>query len=285
MTDILRIKRRALGGAVGPPASLAVGELAYNEQDAGLYIGRSNGSIVKVNVGGGASVTVSDTAPSSPAAGDLWWDSIGGQLYVWFNDGSSTQWVVAVNQPGPTGSTGPAGGPTGPAGIQGVAGPTGPTGNTGTVGSAGGIGPTGNTGPTGDTGTAGSAGGIGPTGNTGPTGAASGIDTVVTLTDGATVALNAALGNVFDLVAVGDRTISVPTNKPAAGKTQRVVIRHAASGANRTLTLTTGSAGAFRFGADITALTATTSGLTDYIGCVYDAVDDRWDVVSYTKGF
>ena len=49
MTDTLRIKRRALGGAAGPPGSLAVGELAYNEQDGGLYIGRSNSSVVQVN--------------------------------------------------------------------------------------------------------------------------------------------------------------------------------------------------------------------------------------------
>src|SRR5262245_35090365 len=80
------------------------------------------------------------------------------------------------------------------------------------------------------------------------------IDNVVTLTDGATVALDAALGNVFRLVAAGDRTISAPTNKPAAGQFQKIVIRHEASGANRTLTLTTGSAGAFRFGTDFTSL-------------------------------
>ena len=42
MTDVLRIRRRALGGAAGAPASLAVGELAFNEVDGGLYIGRSN---------------------------------------------------------------------------------------------------------------------------------------------------------------------------------------------------------------------------------------------------
>jgi hypothetical protein len=39
--------------------------------------------------------TVSDTAPSSPGVGDLWYDSTGGRLYVWYNDGSSSQWVDA----------------------------------------------------------------------------------------------------------------------------------------------------------------------------------------------
>jgi len=43
--------------------------------------------------GGGSSVTVSDTAPSSPSAGDLWWHSTNLKLYVYYTDGSSNQWV------------------------------------------------------------------------------------------------------------------------------------------------------------------------------------------------
>lgn len=104
---------------------------------------------------------------------------------------------------------------------------------------------------------------------------------VIVLADGATPALNAALGVVFRLVAAGDRTIAVPTN-PTAG--QRIIIAHTASGADRTLALNTG-AGGFRFGTDITALTATTNGKTDYIGAIYNATDSRWDVISVTKGF
>jgi hypothetical protein len=40
-------------------------------------------------------VTIGDTAPASPSPGTLWWDSVGGQLYVWYDDGTSAQWVVA----------------------------------------------------------------------------------------------------------------------------------------------------------------------------------------------
>jgi hypothetical protein len=61
LTDVLRIKRRALGGAAGAPASLAVGELAYNEQDSGLYIGRSNGTVVQVNSASTGNVSNSGT--------------------------------------------------------------------------------------------------------------------------------------------------------------------------------------------------------------------------------
>jgi hypothetical protein len=107
-------------------------------------------------------------------------------------------------------------------------------------------------------------------------------EAVVALTDGANVAIDASLGSVFTLTAGGNRTILAPTNATSG---QKIIIRHLASGADRTLSLTTGSAGAFRFGTDITALTATTSAKTDYIGCVYNAADSRWDVVAVSKGF
>ena len=45
--------------------------------------------------GGGASVTVADSAPSTPSNGDLWWKSDEGRLKVRFEDGTSNQWVDA----------------------------------------------------------------------------------------------------------------------------------------------------------------------------------------------
>lgn len=106
-------------------------------------------------------------------------------------------------------------------------------------------------------------------------------DVVVALSDGATPALDASLGNVFTLSAAGDRTIAVPSN-PVAG--QKIVIRHLASGGARTLALNSG-AGGFRFGTDITALSQTASGKIDYIGCIYNSADSKWDVVAYVKGY
>lgn len=103
----------------------------------------------------------------------------------------------------------------------------------------------------------------------------------VALSDGATPALDASLGTVFRLAAAGDRTIAVPSNATAS---QRIIIQHYASGGARTLALNSG-AGGFRFGTDVTALTETTSGKTDYIGCVYNDTDSKWDVVAYAKGY
>ena len=44
---------------------------------------------------GGATVTTSDTAPSSPDDGDLWWKSDEGRLKVYYDDANSSQWVDA----------------------------------------------------------------------------------------------------------------------------------------------------------------------------------------------
>ena len=59
--------------------------------------------------GGGASVTTSDAAPSSPSAGDLWYNTNAGGLFVYYQDANSAQWVEVV---GKTGATGAAGGVT-----------------------------------------------------------------------------------------------------------------------------------------------------------------------------
>jgi hypothetical protein len=47
--------------------------------------------------GGGVSVTVSDTPPASPANGALWWDSVSGNLYIWYVDPNTSQWVIVLN--------------------------------------------------------------------------------------------------------------------------------------------------------------------------------------------
>jgi len=54
----------------------------------------------------GPAVTTSDTAPTGPNDGDQWFDSTSGTLLVYYNDGSSSQWVGVS---GPTGASGAAG--------------------------------------------------------------------------------------------------------------------------------------------------------------------------------
>ena len=55
-----------------------------------------------------AKVTISPSQPATAEEGDLWWDSDDGDLGVYYNDGTSAQWVTVSE------------GPIGPQGYQGV---------------------------------------------------------------------------------------------------------------------------------------------------------------------
>lgn len=100
MANQILVKRSAVASKVPTTTDLALGELGINTYDGKLYIKKDNGTASIVEVGGtsgGASVTVSTTAPSSPAAGDLWWNSEEGNLKIYYADGTSSQWVDASN--------------------------------------------------------------------------------------------------------------------------------------------------------------------------------------------
>jgi hypothetical protein len=92
---------------------------------------------------------VSDTPPSSPSNGDTWYNSVEGLRYIYYDDGSSSQWVqeTTIGAQGPIGFTGSQGA-IGFTGSQGV-GFTGSQGDIGFTGSQGVIGFTGSTGFTG----------------------------------------------------------------------------------------------------------------------------------------
>ena len=79
----------------------------YNDGTANQWV--QNNPTGSGGSGGGASVTASDTAPSSPSAGDLWYKSDTNALYVYYNDGDSSQWVGVSGPAGPAGADGAAG--------------------------------------------------------------------------------------------------------------------------------------------------------------------------------
>lgn len=47
---------------------------------------------------GNKGAAISNTAPTTANQGDMWWDTDIGTLFVYYNDGISTQWVEAVPQ-------------------------------------------------------------------------------------------------------------------------------------------------------------------------------------------
>ena len=62
-----------------------------------------NTSKTRWTLNSGPAVTTSDTAPAGPNDGDQWFDSTSGTLLVYYNDGSSSQWVGVS---GPAGADG-----------------------------------------------------------------------------------------------------------------------------------------------------------------------------------
>ena len=74
-----------------PSSSIANGALAVDTTNDVFYF-RSSGAWQEVS-GGGASLTVSDTAPASPEAGNLWFESDTGNTLVYYTDANTSQWV------------------------------------------------------------------------------------------------------------------------------------------------------------------------------------------------
>ena len=89
-------------GTPGAPGPSAVSVDAQNSarlgSDSLIYVPRPPPGTV-----------VSDTPPASPQVGQLWFDGVGGQTYVWVQDANSSQWVIANNAQGAAGPPGPAG--------------------------------------------------------------------------------------------------------------------------------------------------------------------------------
>ena len=73
------------GGLTYPTSNGTVGQVLTSDGAGNVIWGGS----------GGANVIISDTAPGSPNAGDLWWESDKGRLKVYYNDTDSSQWVDA----------------------------------------------------------------------------------------------------------------------------------------------------------------------------------------------
>ena len=113
------------------PSSPSAGDLWYNTDAGGLFVYYTDadssqwvevvGKTGPTGAAGGSTITVSDAAPSSPVAGQLWWNSTSNKLYIYYTDANSSQWVQATT-PGADGADGATGatGATGAAGADGA---------------------------------------------------------------------------------------------------------------------------------------------------------------------
>ena len=121
-------------------------------------------------------VNVGDSPPNTPTPneGELWWESDTGDLYIYYNDGSSAQWVMAnAGGRGITGDKGAAGdkGQKGEVGLTGAQGAKGQKGEIG-IGQKGEVGDKGQKGEigVGDKGDKGASGANGSDGSDGDKG-------------------------------------------------------------------------------------------------------------------
>ena len=103
---------------------------------------------------------------------------------------------------------------------------------------------------------------------------------VVNLTDAATIAVNASLGNDFRVTIAGNRTMGNPAN-PSEGQQIIFQVTQASGGS---FTLTWGSSYEFSTGLPQPALSGT-AGQTDLLGFVYHAANGTWLLAAFVNGF
>jgi len=102
----------------------------------------------------------------------------------------------------------------------------------------------------------------------------------VPLTDAATIATDASLGNQFRVTLGGNRTLGNPTNPTDGQKVMWELIQDGTG--SRTITLDT----AFALGTDISSITlTTTAGKRDFLGAVYNSTATKWYVIAFVKGY
>ena len=78
----------------------------YQDSDGTIDLAVTAASSAGGVTSGGSVVTTSDSAPSSPNDGALWFDTTGLKMYVYYADGNSSQWVEST--PGAGASSGAA---------------------------------------------------------------------------------------------------------------------------------------------------------------------------------
>ena len=78
--------------AIDFPASPTVGQLFT----AGNGVTYKWSGTMWLPIGGASMLSIGDSPPGSPGNGQLWWNSTRGEMFIWYSDGSSAQWVPST---------------------------------------------------------------------------------------------------------------------------------------------------------------------------------------------
>ncbi len=81
--------------ALSFPNSPTDGELYTDTTSGNRWVWDSANTVWKSTSTFTQTITVSSTQPGSPVVGQLWWSQDYGRLFVYYNDGNSSQWVEA----------------------------------------------------------------------------------------------------------------------------------------------------------------------------------------------
>ncbi len=103
---------------------------------------------------------------------------------------------------------------------------------------------------------------------------------VVSLTDAATITVDASVGNDFRVTIAGNRTMGNPAN-PTDGQQ---IIFQVTQGSSGSFTLAWGSAYEFSVGLPQPTL-STTAGHIDLLGFIYNATKSTWLFAAFVNGF
>lgn len=99
MPNKIVLKKSSVASKVPLVGDLDYGELAINYADGKLYYKKADGTTVDYFQAGSSNVSelhVGDVPPSNPVQKPLWWDSVGGSLYIYYTDVDGSQWVPAT---------------------------------------------------------------------------------------------------------------------------------------------------------------------------------------------
>jgi len=97
-------------GIVSYSENKTVLEVTGNTNISGIvtaaYLYGDGSGLTGITATAKASVTISDTAPPDPEVGDMWYNSVLGRTFIWYEDVDSSQWVDSAPfnlEPGDTG--------------------------------------------------------------------------------------------------------------------------------------------------------------------------------------
>ena len=111
-------------GATGPTGATGASITVYDEGNlvltpvtginfvgagitANVIAGNVTVTVTATGSGSGVSVNIGNVAPAGSTVGSLWLNSDTGRLLIYYNDGTTSNWIQPVGSAGPTGATGP----------------------------------------------------------------------------------------------------------------------------------------------------------------------------------